>query len=339
LGRDIAAIAVVMVLTLIYTFEGGMTAVIWTDVVQLGLYVTGALLALGVLMHAVPGGWSGVAQIAGAAGTFRVFDMGWHWTAPYTIWSGVIGGAFLTLGSHGTDQIIVLRLLAARSERQSKLALVSSGFAVFVLMLLFLLIGAGLFAYYRIFPLGMSAVRGDAIFPTFIATRMPHVLAGLLISAILAAAMSNLSAALNSLSSTTVVDFYARFAPQVTEERRLRVSRMSTLVWAVVLFALAILARRGGTVLEMGLSIASVAYGSLLGVFLLGVLTRRATQGGAMVGMACGFALNMYCWLGTRIPYTWYVVLGSAATFAVGYAASWIPAAWARPREMGSAHE
>lgn len=136
--------------------------------------------------------------------------------------------------------------------------------------------------------------------------------------------MSNLSAALNSLSSTTIVDFYARIAPLATEERRVRLSRLATIGWGVVLFGLALLARHGGKVLEMGLSIASVAYGSLLGVFLLGVLTRRASERGAMVGMLTGFVLNLYLWLFTGVPFTWYVVLGSIATFLVGFGASWI---------------
>jgi Na+/proline symporter len=154
---------------------------------------------------------------------------------------------------------------------------------------------------------------------------MPHGISGLLISAILAAAMANLSAALNSLSSTTIVDFYSRINPAASEARRVRLSRMATVVWGVVLFALAILARSGGKVLEMGLSIASVAYGSLLGVFMLGVLTRKATERGAMAGMLCGFMLNLYLWQFTRIPFPWYVPLGSVATFAVGYGMSLIP--------------
>lgn len=323
-GRDVAAIGIVTLLTLLYTFEGGMAAVIWTDVVQLSLYVAGAVLAVVTIGHAVPGGWNAIAGVAGQAGKLRVFDWGWSWSNTYTIWAGVIGGAFLTTGSHGVDQLIVQRLLAARNERQSKVALITSGGAVLVLFALFLMIGAGLFVFYRVVAPGTAFSRGDAIFPTFIATRMPHVAAGLMIAAILAAAMSNLSAALNSLSSTSIVDFYARWFPQATEERRVRLSRVATLGWGAVLFLLAIAARRGGTVIEMGLSIASVAYGSLLGVFLLGVLTRRASERGAIVGMLCGFGFNVWCWLGTKVPYTWYVVLGSAVTFVVGYGASWM---------------
>jgi Na+/proline symporter len=152
---------------------------------------------------------------------------------------------------------------------------------------------------------------------------MPHGIAGLLIAAILAAAMSNLSAALNSLSSSSIMDFYLRFRPAVNEARRLRMARLATVAWALVLFALAVLAlHRAGRVVEVGLQIASVAYGALLGVFLLGVLTKRANQRGAMVGMICGLAMELHLWLGSRVAWTWWVVIGTSVTFAIGYAVS-----------------
>jgi len=336
-GRDITAIAIVTVLTLLYTFEGGMTAVIWTDVVQLAIYVTGTLVAAFSILHLIPGGWQTVASIGGTAGKFRMFDTTWNLTSTYTLWAGVIGGAFLTTASHGTDQLIVQRLLSAQSERQAKLALLSSGVAVFLQFSMFLLIGAMLFVFYKLYPPAAAFTRTDLIFPTYIVTRLPHGISGLLISAILAAAMSNLSAALNALSSTTIVDFYSRIAPHSTEERRVRLSRFATIGWGLLLFGLAILARSGGKVVEMGLSIASVAYGCLLGVFLLGVLTRSANQSGAMIGMLVGFMLNIYLWLYTSVAFTWYVVLGSVATFAVGYCASWILPATNRPQPFSGA--
>jgi solute:Na+ symporter, SSS family len=321
-GRDVAAIAIVTLLTLVYTFEGGMAAVIWTDVVQLTIYLAGTVVCVFTILHLVPGGWQSVHAIAGQAGKFHMIDASWNPSATYTLWSGIIGGAFLTTASHGTDQLIVQRLLSARSERQAKAALLSSGVAIFLQFSLFLLVGAMLFAFYSLFPPAYRFARSDSIFPAFIVEHMPRGVSGLLISAILAAAMSNLSAALNSLSSTTIVDFYARMRPQSSEERRVRLARVATLVWGVLLFALALVARNGGKVLEMALSIVSVAYGSLLGVFLLGVLTESATENGAIAGMFCGLALNIYVWLFTRVAFTWYVVLGSAATFLVGYAAS-----------------
>ncbi|HKU24549.1 MAG TPA: hypothetical protein VJQ54_03700, partial [Candidatus Sulfotelmatobacter sp.] len=160
----------------------------------------------------------------------------------------------------------------------------------------------------------------DRIYPTFIVTHLPHGISGLLIAAILAAAMSNLSAALNSLSSSAIMDFYVRFRPQSDEKTKMRLSRVATLLWAVVLFGLAIIAlHKAGRVVEVGLQIASVAYGALLGAFLLGTLTRRANQTGAIVGMVLGFALELYLWLGTYVPWTWWVMLGSAVTFSVGW--------------------
>jgi len=320
--RDVCAIGIVTALTLVYTFEGGMAAVIWTDVIQLTIYVAGAIVGLFTILHLVPGGWETIRTIAGHADKFRFIDTSLNLTTTYTLWSGVIGGAFLTCASHGTDQLIVQRLLSARTQKQSQAALLSSGIAVFFQFSLFLLIGAMLFVYYRVFPPSEVFTRTDTIFPTFIVTRMPHGISGLLISAILAAAMSNLSAALNSLSSTTIVDFYARMRPNSSDSLRFRYSRLATIGWGILLFGLALLARHGGKVLEMGLSIASVAYGSLLGVFLLGVLTRRASQRGAIVGMSCGFILNLYLWQFTRVSFTWYVVFGSIVTFIVGYSVS-----------------
>jgi len=302
--------------------------VIWTDVIQLSVYITGTVIGLFTIAHLVPGGWSAACGMAATAGKFHVFEFGWNFYAKYTFWSGVIGGAFLTTASHGADQLIVMRLLASRNERSAKMALVASGVMVMLQFALFLLIGALLFVFYKLMPPAVAFGRMDAIYPTFVVNSMPHGISGLLVSAILAAAMSNLSASLYSLSSTTIIDFYSRFNPGVSEKRRMFLSRMATIGWGVVLFALAIVVRQSGQkVLEIGLSIASVAYGSLLGVFMLGVLTRRASESGAMVGMVCGFVLNVFLWQfpvwhGQRVPFTWYVPLGSIVTFGIGYGAS-----------------
>jgi len=318
---EITSIAIITLLTLIYTFEGGLAAVIWTDVVQTGIYVVGTLIGVFTILHLVPGGWPAVHQFASSTGRLQVFDFGLHFWKPYTIWAGVIGGAFLTTASHGTDQLIVQRLLAARSERQSVIALLSSGGAILFQFALFLMVGVMLFAFYRV----PSSVFGkaDRIYPTFIVTQMPHGISGLLIAAILAAAMSNLSAALNSLSSSSIMDFYLRKHGEASEQRKMRLSRISTFFWALLLFALAVLSlRQVGHVVEVGLAIASVAYGALLGVFLLGVLTRGANQNGAMIGMLSGFVVELYLWLGTTVPWTWYVAIGTVVTFVVGYSAS-----------------
>jgi SSS family transporter len=318
---EVTSIAIITALTVIYTFEGGLAAVIWTDVVQTAIYVSGTLVGLVTIAHLVPGGWSAIHAAAAGAGKLQVFDFRGSVSIPYTFWAGVIGGTFFTVASHGTDQLIVQRLLAARGQKQSATALISSGVAVLFQFALFLTVGIMLWAYYRV----PSAVFGkpDRIYPTFIVTRMPHGISGLLIAAILAAAMSNLSAALNSLSSSVIMDFYARLRPQANEKTKMRLSRLATLAWALVLFGLAVIAlHKVGRVVEVGLQIASVAYGALLGVFLLGVLTRRANQRGAMVGMPFGFAVELYLWLGTHIPWTSWVLIGTTVTFVVGWIAS-----------------
>ncbi len=318
---EVASIAIITALTLIYTFEGGLAAVIWTDVVQTAIYVGGTLVGLVTILHLVPGGWPAIHAAAASAGKLQVFDFSANLWIPYTFWAGVIGGAFLTTASHGTDQLIVQRLLAARSQRQSVTALLSSGAAILFQFGLFLMVGVMLWAYYRVPSANFG--RADRIYPTFIVSRMPHGISGLLIAAILAAAMSNLSAALNSLSSSSIIDFYLRSRPQADERKQMRLSRLSTLVWALLLFGLAVLSlHKVGRVIEVGLQIASVAYGALLGVFLLGVLTRRANQSGAMVGMLFGFAMELYLWRWSHVPWTWWVMIGTVVTFGVGYAAS-----------------
>src|SRR6266550_4158609 len=203
---EVASIAIITLLTLIYTFEGGLAAVIWTDVVQTAIYVGGTLLGIVTIIHYVPGGWAHIHQIAAASGKLHIFDFTLSFWKPYTFWAGFVGGMFLTTAGHGTEQLFVQRLLAARSQRQSVTALLSSGLAILFQFALFLLVGVMLFAFYHV----PSATFGkaDRIYPTFIVSQMPHGISGLLIAAILAAAMSNLSAALNSLSSTTIIDFY-----------------------------------------------------------------------------------------------------------------------------------
>ncbi|HKN16915.1 MAG TPA: sodium:solute symporter [Candidatus Sulfotelmatobacter sp.] len=318
---EVASIAIITILTLIYTFEGGLAAVIWTDVVQTVIYVGGTLVGLWTILHLVPGGWTAIHAAAASAGKLQLFDFTPSLWIPYTFWAGVIGGTFFTVASHGTDQLIVQRLLAARSERQSVTALVSSGIAILFQFALFLTVGVMLWAYYRV-P-SASFGKPDRIYPTFIVSRLPHGISGLLIAAILAAAMSNLSAALNALSSTSIMDFYVRFRPQTDERTRMRLSRLSTFLWALLLFAIAVLSlHKVGRVVEVGLQIASVAYGALLGVFLLGVLTRKANQRGAMIGMLFGFAIELYLWQGTHVPWTWWVMIGTMMTFAVGYVSS-----------------
>src|SRR5437667_293607 len=186
------------------------------------------------------------------------------------------------------------------------------GLVILVQFALFLIMGVALYVFYQQFPPAAPFARSDRIFPTFVVSQMPRGISGLLVAAILAAAMSNLSAALNSLSSSSIIDFYLRAHPDSSDSRRLALSRLATFFWALVLFGLAVLAlHKAGRVVEVGLQIASIAYGALLGAFLLGVLTRKANQTGAMIGMLCGFGIELYLWLGTKVPWTWWVMIGS----------------------------
>lgn len=320
---EMTSIAVIVLLTLLYTYEGGMTAVIWTDVVQMSLYVTGAVISFFAILHEIPGGWAHVVEVAAPLGKFKVFDFHvgpWaeFFATPYSFWAGVLGGCFLTTASHGTEQLMVQRLLAAPNERESRKALMASWAVIFSLFSLFLLIGVCLFTLYRERRMQPPQVM-DSVYPLFIWTHLPPVLAGLMMAAILAAAMSNLSAAFNSLASTTVMDFLRPMSKtSTTESEWLARARQATVAWGAMLFAVALLARGWGGVLQAGLSIASILYGALLGVFLLGLLTRRVGEIAAICGMTASLALMLYIRFWTQIAFTWYVLIGTAATCLTG---------------------
>jgi SSS family transporter len=312
------SIVIVGVLTLVYTFEGGIAAVIWTDLVQLVIYVAGSLLAAYMLVHLVPGGWPAILADARAAGKLQFVSWSWDPTVPFTFWAGLVGGCFLTMASHGTDQLLVQRLLTCRNQRESQLALIFSGFVVFAQFALFLTIGIMLHAYYATHPLPPMATN-DEIFPAFIVRSLPHGVAGLVIAAIFAAAMSNLSGSLNSLASTTVLDFYQPLARRGSDDAKLlRLSRWLTAAWGVVLIAIAVLARGWGSVFTVGLTIASIVYGPMLGAFLLGVLSTSATERGAMAGIAVSLAAMIAVRVFTPLAWTWYVLCGTAISVACG---------------------
>ena len=320
------SIFLIVCLTLFYTFEGGLTAVIWTDVVQMILYVAGAILSLFVILDKIPGGWDHVFAVAAAK--FTVFDLRTDFLAPdfftrtYSIWAGVIGGCFLTTASHGTEQLMVQRLLAARNQADSRKALLASWGVIFFQFSLFLLIGVLLFVYYQDAQLAPPNPP-DRIYPAFVWAHLPPGIAGLITAAILAAAMSNLSAALNSLASTTIMDFVKPLSKRVRSDSEwLTLAKRSTVVWGAILFGIALIAQGVQSVLQAGLSIASVVYGALLGVFLLGVLTKRVGESAAIAGMVASLGTMIYVKAGTSIAWTWYVVIGTGVTISVGLLAS-----------------
>jgi SSS family solute:Na+ symporter len=331
------SVVLIMVLVLIYTFEGGMKAVIWTDVVQFILYFSGSIAAFFLLLHKIPGGWQAVVYATAVTNKFRVFDFSFSLTNPaktYTFWSGVIGGGFLTMASHGTDQTIVQRLLAAKSERESKIALLASGAIIFIQFALFLVLGVILYAWHGA-PAIQPGQSYDWVFPDFIVNAMPAGLRGIVIAAIFAVAMSNASGSLNSLAASSVIDFQILSGAQfpfepatvgaaipggTTPARFLRLSRWMTLFWGIVLIVLGTF--QWGPMLEAGLTIASITLGSLLGLFLLAFLVPRATASGVLTGMFVGFAAILWIHFYTPLLWTWYVPAGAGITFLTGAIAS-----------------
>jgi solute:Na+ symporter, SSS family len=298
--------------------------VIWTDLVQLVIYVAGSLVAAYMLWRLVPGGWTAIVADARRSGKLHAISWSTDLTVPFTFWAGVIGGCFLTMASHGVDQLLVQRLLTCQNARESRKALIASGFVVFAQFALFLTIGLMLHAYYVTHPLPVLA-SDDEIFPAFIVRSLPHGVAGLVIAAIFAAAMSNLSGSLNSLASTTVMDFYQPLAGGALDDRRLlTVSRWLTAAWGIALIGIAVLARDWGSVFTVGLTIASIVYGPMLGAFLLGRLTTRVRQRDVMVAMAVSLVAMIGIRVQTPLAWTWYVLVGAAICVGVGWTASFI---------------
>ncbi|HEU6450600.1 MAG TPA: sodium:solute symporter [Gemmatimonadaceae bacterium] len=326
------------VFTIIYTYHGGMRAVVWTDVVQTTVYLLGALAAAWLIGRGVQGGWGEILAGASANGKLRLFDLSLGLDKPYTLAAGLIGGAFLSMASHGADQLIVQRLLAAPSVKGARKALIGSGVAVILQFLLFLLIGVGLYAYYQ----ARHFASPDAIFPSFIVDVMPAGLTGLVVAAILAAAMSTVSGSLNSLSAATTHDIYLPITGRNADDPRvLKIGKIFTLFWAVILIGGALLYHQEGTpVVVVALSIASFTYGGLLGGFGLALLWPRAIQRDAITGMAIGiFAMTLVVFakpitaaypsltpiLGpfASIAWPWYVLIGTVITIAAGVLSSY----------------
>jgi solute:Na+ symporter, SSS family len=331
------AILVLGALTLIYTYHGGMRAVVWTDVLQTSVYLLGGFSAVYLLGKGVSGGWSAILSQAHDAGKLRIVDVYFGFDKPYTLFAGLIGGAFLSMASHGADQVIVQRLLAASSLKESRKALIGSGIAVFFQFALFLMIGIGLYAFYQ----ARTFAVPDAIFPTFVVDSMPAGLRGLIVAAVLAATMSAHSGAMNSLAASTTHDIYLPLSGRRADDpRTLRMAKLFTLFWGATLLIAALLYKQQGTpVVVIALSIASFTYGALLGGFFLGMLWRRAIQRDAILGMAVGIVAMSFVVFAkqamllfpsmrdvltpiSHIAFPWYVLIGTSFTVGVGILSS-----------------
>ena len=328
-----AAVVTAGVTTIVYTYIGGIRAVVWTDFVQFVLYVTGAVVAFFVLLQRIPGGWSQVVATGAAAGKWHVLETAFSWSEPYGLWAGLLGGMFITLGSHGVDQLMVQRYFCARSLADARKALVWSGFVVLAQFALFLLIGVALFAFYQALPPAVPFERADRVFARFILDEMPVGLVGLLLGAIFAAAMSTLSSSLNSCATATVNDLVRpRLGERLTPTRELGLTRLLTAVFGVAQIGVGIAGQfLKATVVESVLGIAAFTTGIVLGIFFLGILTRRVGQRAALFALVVGFAAMTAVYFGTPLAWPWYALAGSSVTFLTGLAASFV---W--PRETAT---
>jgi Na+/proline symporter len=306
------------------------------------VYLLGGISAIVLLGSVVSGGWQRILADASAADKTRVIDLYPGFDRPHTLFAGLLGGAFLSMASHGADQLIVQRLLSSRSLRDAQRALIGSGVVVFVQFALFLTIGLGLWRFYA----GQTFSAADAVFPTFIIEHMPPGLVGLIVAAIIAATMSTHSGAINSLSAATTHDIYLPLTKRRADDpRTLRAGKLFALAWGTVLTLGALLFRESGTpVVVVALSIASFTYGGLLGGFFLGMLWKRAAQRDAIVGMAVGIVAMTFVVFAkqlsqaypalasalgpvARVAWPWYVLIGTAITLAVGVLSSYTHAA------------
>jgi SSS family transporter len=322
-GWDLVpSILVLTVATLVYTSVGGMPAVIWTDVVQWCLYLGGAVLALGLLLTQVEGGLTGWYMTAVSAGKLHLWDIRWDWREPYTLWAGVLGGMFLTMGTHGADQLTVQRLLCARSPRAARWALIGSGVVVAIQFGVFLLIGVSLAVVQQQGRWEIPepvAERADAVFGYYIVHGLPVGVVGLLVAAVLAAAMSTLSSSLNSSAGVVVRDFYLWWAGTASEQQQVRIGRRVTLICGLCQAAVAIGAARylERSVIDAALSIASWTTGSMLGLFLLGCCQRVPRSSAALLGLLGGLITVVAFWWNTTLAWPWWAPLGTLATVVV----------------------
>lgn len=313
-----SSIVVIGISTVVYTYLGGLKAVVWADVIQFAVYIVGALIALAILAGEFSGGFNEITTRASQAGKFRVFNWQLDLTQTYTFWAGLIGGLFVDTATHGADQMMVQRYLSARSRNQASAALIVSGFVILAQFALFLLIGVCLFLLYQDQP-PTRPLTQDGEFAYFIVTYLPVGIKGLVIAAVFSVTMSTVSGALSASVSSTMTDLYRPLFPRTSDERCLALSRLLTGFWGVVQMGVALLAMGlQDTVVNNALAVASFVTGILLGVFLLGVLTKRVGEPAALVGMLAGLAAVSAVKFLTEVAWPWYAVVGSLTVLSAG---------------------
>ncbi len=315
---------------ILYTMRGGVSAVIWTDVVQMFVYILGAGAVALALLTRIDGGWAEVVRVGTETGRLVWLDTTWDASTPYTLWAGLLGGVALTLSTHGTDQFLVQRLLSARNQRAAAQGLVLSGFVVFAQFILFLLIGVMLYTYYQQVPLPQPLTRTDQILPLFVVNELTNGLAGFIIAAIVAAA---LSPSLNAMAATTVSDFYLPYInPAADQATQMRISKQATVAWGIVQLGVAAGAQfMSRSVLDAGLAVLSFASGPVLGAFLLGTLAPSIRERDTFAGMIAGLIVMIWVWWATPVAFTWYVLIGASTTCLAAFAWRRLSAARSQP--------
>ena len=328
----IGSVILLGVVMIIFTFYGGMEAVIWIEVVQLVVYIGGAIAAAIVLVQNIDGGFPGAIAIGEQFNKFDLFDFSLDFTKTFTFWAGIFGGCFLTMSTHGTDQYLVQRYLCTNKPSSASLALLSSGAVVLGQFIGFLFIGVLLFAFYAPYnaaeyaqPATLAAfpfAKPDQVFPDFITQHMPAGLSGLVVAAIFAAALSS---SLNSIAATAINDLYRPFAKDKSDRHLMKLAGWLTVIVGIVQIIVAIaFMQTGESALNLALSVASLINGPILGVFLVGAFLKRAGENHALIGMAASIALMLYILLATRTAWTWYALIGSITTLIVAAAASFL---------------
>lgn len=339
----LGAIILFIALSLIYTYIGGVKAVIWTDAVQFVLFLAGGVFAVFYIPTLIPGGWSAVLDQASEGGKLHWLNTTFSLSKPFNIWMGVIGGTVQVLSSHGAEQLIVQRVLACKSVADGRKALVLSAVMIFPLFLVFLLAGAMLWVFYQnhAFQVPLPEVRpgsgitaNDFVFPVFMLTEVPHWLRGFLIVAILSAAMSSVSSALTSLASVSTMDFVKHFTKKRSEEFYLRFSKYSTVFWAGMLIFVGYLSREVAFVLNAAFSLRGLTSGALLGGLLLAVFWRQRGAWPVIIGMLGSLMLMVAIqimptwdlteglwkkWVGPEIFWPWYTLIGTVATLGLAW--------------------
>lgn len=339
----VASIILIGVAMIVFTYFGGMEAVIWVEVVQLGIYIVGALAAAIILTQSIDGGLSGALALGSQFNKFSLFDFSFDMTKTFTFWAGLIGGCFLTMSTHGTDQYLVQRYLCTDRPRKAATALLTSGAIVLAQFIGFLFIGVLLFAFYHphtdpgyatAAATSFPFTGGDRVFPDFITRHLPTGLSGLVVAAIFAAAMSS---SLNAIAATSVNDLYRPFRQKLSDAHYLKVSHWLTLLWGVVQIGVALLVRKQNrSALDQALSVASLINGPVLGVFLVGVFLKRVSEPPALIGMLVSMAAMIYIRFATNIAWTWYVFIGSLITLIAAWLASFAfsPASASRSQQL-----